>query len=348
MTAPGVVVDGLRLASVSVEPTNQFDDARAEALVLPDGSQWFPQGAFALDGDGDLPFSDKPIPTFSVPPLSSTPDGTMVSETTLAEMLVAARGPVAATGTFTDANGVPSSRLDLPAGSRLASVCLAGAELDPPCQESAIEPTLTISVGVVEGTEVRVAGDGEVMVGGAASATALGRTWEGHVVSLDAGVVDASAQYRDGGWAVAGASADARQLWVDAWPVVDTVLSGISTTQDADFFESIFDTNDLRIKLHNVGFASSQILEVEGTGPGASQVGFGLARSGAHDAGLGVRRGGRTVNLADGGAVESELRPGGRLDRGLRFEVGSPATITLRGNFPEVVVPLDIDGASRE
>ncbi|MEA2704031.1 MAG: hypothetical protein QOD63_1976, partial [Actinomycetota bacterium] len=53
----------------------------------------------------------------------------------------------------------------------------------------------------------------------------------------------------------------------------------------------IFDRNRLLwVEWTNVGFATAQILEAEGVGPGAPGVGFDLNKSLSHDAGLRARR----------------------------------------------------------
>lgn len=93
-----------------------------------------------------------------------------------------------------------------------------------------------------------------------------------------------------------------------------------------------------------MGDATSQILEAEGLGPGAAGVGFDLNKSLGHDAGLDVRRGDRVIRFKGGADVDSNLPPDGKTDRELSYRAGQPATLVLRGNFPEVRVELAVPG----
>lgn len=93
-----------------------------------------------------------------------------------------------------------------------------------------------------------------------------------------------------------------------------------------------------------MGFATAQILEAEGVGPGAPGVGFDLNKTLSHDAGLRARRRDKVVNLDGGADIDSNLAPGGKTDRELSYAAGHPATLVLRGNFPEVTVDLPVPG----
>jgi hypothetical protein len=73
---------------------------------------------------------------------------------------------------------------------------------------------------------------------------------------------------------------------------------------------------------------------------GAKSVGFRLATTTGHDAGLGVTRRPEVRNLKNGIDIPSELEVGKSIERGLSFEPGAEASIVLRGNFPAVTVPL--------
>lgn len=250
----------------------------------------------------------------------------------------ATRGPVAVVGDFVMADGRRAERLALPAGSRLVEDCQPRQPGDVATCFSSTPAVASVSIVASDGLVVKVSGDGEVAVAGAASANALGRSWAGQVVAVEAGGLEANATYRNGGWEVTGSASAARQVWVDVWPVVETTLSARSVVRSP----GIRDSYSLRIQWTNVGFASSQIFEAQGRGPGASQVEFDLNKTSGHDAGLGVSRGDRVLDLKGGGDIDSNLAPGDSVDRGVSHLAGSPATIVLRGNFPEVSVALAI------
>jgi len=92
------------------------------------------------------------------------------------------------------------------------------------------------------------------------------------------------------------------------------------------------------------GIATAQVLEAEGSGPGAEGIGFDLNKTLGHDAGLGLRRGDRVLGFDGGEDIDSNLPPGGESDRELSYRAGQPATLVLRGNFPEVTVVLAVPG----
>ena len=106
-----------------------------------------------------------------------------------------------------------------------------------------------------------------------------------------------------------------------------------------------FDRNRLlKVEWTNVGHATAQILEAEGSGPGALRIGFDLNKTLGHDAGLGVRRGDQVTNLRGGADIDSNLAPGGKTNRELSYDAGQEATLVLRGNFPDVRVELAVPG----
>ncbi len=77
-------------------------------------------------------------------------------------------------------------------------------------------------------------------------------------------------------------------------------------------------------------------------GPGAKSVGFDLAITLGHDAGLNVSRARKVINLKNGADINADLAPGKTIDRGLSYQPGADATIVLRGNFPTVTVALPV------
>jgi len=120
------------------------------------------------------------------------------------------------------------------------------------------------------------------------------------------------------------------------------VLDARSFSTGPGFFDR---SRLLRVEWTNVGDATSQIMEAEGIGPGAAGVGFDLNKSLGHGAGLDVRRGDRVITFEGGADIDSNLAPGGKTDRELSYRAGQPATLVLRGNFPEVRVELAVPGA---
>ena len=135
------------------------------------------------------------------------------------------------------------------------------------------------------------------------------------------------------------AAGSARQVWIDVWPVVGTVLEA-SSGYDRGLHTCVRDCR-VRLRYRNVGHATAQIFEAEAVG-GVNAVALGLNATRTHDAGLGVHRGGHEVNLRVGRGVDSHVPPGGASDRGLSHTPGVPVTLVLRGNFDEVRVPLAI------
>jgi len=250
-----------------------------------------------------------------------------------ASVLGAAPG-VTAVGSFVQAEGAKVDRLALPPGTKVVEECQISGSAAP----SLCPPVSTVAVEMVAivGTSIRAEGDGEAAVAGSVRASALGRRWSGLVVAVEAGRLRSSAAYADGRWTLTADGQAARQLWVDVWPVVDTTLRAASAPNSPNLVNSYH----LRILWTNIGFASSQVFEAEGVGPAAAKVGFSLNKTEGHDAGLHVRRGDSVRNLAGGGDVDSNQPPGRGVDRGLLAPAGTTATIILRGNFPDVSVPL--------
>lgn len=337
LTTEGMIVDGigratLDLGSADPRPASSRGEPLASnrVLVLPDGAQWYPLGPVKLEGGGDLAFS------------SAAAKGPSVTATapSLEAVLGSARG-ITGVGTFVQPQGAQVARLGLPAGTRLVELCRRepGAGLTP-CPDRT-SPPLQVEVTVASGQSMRASGDGEVAVAGGVRVSALGRSWEAMVGAVEAQRLRASATYDVDRWAVTAEGDGARQVWVDVWPVVDTKLTARSVLR----IPGVLDSFSLRIQWTNVGFATSQIFEAEGVGPGASTVGFDLNKTVGHDAGLGVTRGDRVLNLRGGGDIDSNLAPGENVDRGLSATAGSAVTVVLRGNFPEVRVPLAVPPA---
>ena len=94
----------------------------------------------------------------------------------------------------------------------------------------------------------------------------------------------ASASFDGVQWQLEAVTESARQLWVDGWPVADTVLEARSYSVEPGFFDR---NRLLKVEWSNVGHATAQILEAEGSGPGALRIGFDLNKTLGHDAGLG-------------------------------------------------------------
>jgi hypothetical protein len=333
-------------------------------LRLASGERWYPDGAFRLEGDGDVT-----VPAVADPAVGDSAsldtDGVrsidaagagMAARVVFADLLAGARTSVVARGSFYGDDGREVDELVLAPGTTLSGSCHTlppvTTEPTPPpapgeCERQLADGTpIVVTVAARSGTTVRAAGAGEVAVAGRARATAVGqswegRSWEGLVVAVEGLSVEASAIYDGRKWSVTGRVDDARQLWVDVWPVVDTILEGRSFSTAPGFFDR---NRLLRVEWVNVGFATAQILEAEGVGPGAPGVGFDLNKTLGHDAGLRVRRGDKVVNLDGGADVDSNLPPGGETDRELSYRAGQPATLVLRGNFPEVTVDLAVPG----
>lgn len=361
-TTDGVVERGLASATFDLGPDDEPDDDEPDdnepdesprnVLVLRDGSRWWPRGPFHLDAPGDLPFtaSDQPVGLLPASEerafrsVEASGSSMQVRVPSLEAALASAGGPVTALGNFVGPDGNEVVRLPLPAGTRLSRECPSGDEPGAASCRSSSERLgpFPVVVDAGPGMTVRATGDGEAAVAGSVEAEALGRRWDGLVGAVEAKGLSATAVHDRGVWRVTAEGGQARQVWIDVWPVVDTMLSARSVAVDP----GPFDTKDFKIQWTNVGFATSQIFEAEGSGSGARTVGFDLNKTLGHDAGLNVRRGDRVENLRGGGDIDSNLAPGESVDRKLSGTAGTQATIALRRNFPEVRVPLAIPSSA--
>ncbi|HEX3623529.1 MAG TPA: hypothetical protein VHT97_14540, partial [Acidimicrobiales bacterium] len=280
-TVAGVVPGGLGLASLKLASTDPRGTGGASPpadnvdLTLPDGSKWYPVDPFRLDASGDLPFSSATAVSGAV---------TLVVPS-LAAVLANAPDPVTAVGTFVAADGRSVDRLALPRATKVGRDCAR-----PPCQAGSDVPA--VSLAAAPGTVLKAttgAGSGEAAVAGTARAQALGRRWDSLVGAVEG--TDLAAQATWGGrvWTLTATTRGARQLWVDAWPVADTALTGSSAINNG--VHNCLLNCDLRVRWANTGWATSQIYEAEAEGPTGHTIGFDLNKSLGHDAGLGVRRG---------------------------------------------------------
>lgn len=295
-------------------------------LTLPDGSTWRPEGTFRLEGSGPLTFTGV-----------QARDGMLdVGAKSLQAILAPASGPVTAVGAFVAPDGRRTDRLALPPTARVGEDCGR-----PSCSDPDVAPLATLAVAAgftVSGQTGPWAG--EVSVAGTARAQALGRSWEGLVGAVEGRETRGTATWDGRTWSVSATAGTAHQVWVDVWPVATTTLSATSAYDPGP--HSCFRNCSVRFRWANTGWATSHILEAEGSGPGSGSVRFGLTDSYGHDAGLGIRRGGKRKNLGNGDAIFSTMAPGGKGDRGLTTKPGSSVVVVLRGNFPDVTVQLAI------
>jgi hypothetical protein len=353
LTVGGTIVGALGRTSVDLGSPDADRPTSGRALAFPDGQRWYPQQPFRLEAEGDLPFRATPSARFldSERGFSVEAAGRAVTvRTAFDELLAAAGGQVAVTGEFLGRDGVRVDDLVIPAGTLIAGECppesvsTTSSPFAAGCRQptAGAEQSLVVTVDAAEGMTVQASGDGEVAVAGDVRAKAEGKSWDGLVVALEGPQIAAFAAYDGRQWSVSADATGARQVWVDVWPVVDTVLEARSFSTGPGFFDR---SRLLRVEWINVGHATGQIMEAEGIGPGASGVGFDLNKSLGHDAGLDVRRGDRVVTFKGGADVDSNLAPGGKTDRELSYRAGQPATLVLRGNFPEVRVELAVPGA---
>lgn len=328
----GVVPGGLGQVSLKLATAEPRPGASTPAdqntvnLTLPDGSKWYPKGAFRLDASGDLPFTSAAAVNGAV----------TLTVASLAAVLGRAPDPVNAVGTFVAADGRLVDRLGLPRATRVGQDCPS-----PPCGPTNDVPAVTLTAGpdtvLRASTTTR---SGEAAVAGAARAQALGRRWDGLVGAVEGTDLDATATWDGRTWTLTAAVRGAHQVWVDVWPVADTTLTATSTVNDN--LHNCLRNCDLRLRWANTGWATSQIYEAEAVGTGGRSIGFSLNKSLGHDAGLGVRRGDREINLGGGGDVDSNQAPGEKVDRGLSYTPGSDVTMVLRGNFPDARVHLAV------
>ena len=355
LSTGGTIVGALGRTTVDLGSADADRPIAGRALAFPDGERWYPQQPFRLEAEGDLPFRPTPPDRvfdrerrFSV----EAAGGAVNVRIGFDELLAAAGGQVAVSGEFVRQDGTRVDDLVVPAGTVIAAACPdpvsttalpdgAGCPAGAETEADASDQSLVVTVDAAKGMTVQSSGDGEAAVAGDARATAEGKSWEALVVALEGPEITAAATYDGRQWSVTADAAGARQLWVDVWPVVDTVLQGRSFSTGPGFFDR---SRLLRVEWINVGDATSQIMEAEGVGPGAAGVGFDLNKSLGHDAGLDVRRGDRVITFKGGADVDSNLPPGGETDRELSYRAGAPATLVLRGNFPEVRIELAVPG----
>jgi len=359
LNTAATVVGGLRGTTLGLGDREPDEPTAGPMLRLAGGEQWYPDGDFRLEADGDV---SVPGVTDGADPISDLLDGDgvrsidaagskIVARVVFADLLAGATGPVVARGSFYGLDGGHAEELVLPPGTTFSGPChtIPAVTFEPAsvpapgdCDRQLPDGTPMIAtVPASRGTAVRAAGVGEVAVAGQARAAALDRSWEGLVVAVEGYGIDAGATFDGRQWSVTAQVADARQVWVDVWPVVDTVVQARSFSTGP----GIFDRNRLlRVEWVNVGFATAQILEAEGVGPGAPIVGFDLNKTLSHDAGLRARRGDKVLNLDGGADIDSNLPPGDTTDRELSYAAGQPATLILRGNFPDVTVELAVPG----
>lgn len=334
LTTPGRVVGGIRQASIRHGPPDP--QGAADTFLLPDGSRWSPQGRIQLDGPDDLPFRS-----------AKTYGQTLTVQTESFEaVLASAASGVTAVGVFVRSDGQRVDRLALPPGTRKVRGCPAGSR----CSDEDSPSPLQLEVASEQGLSIHAAGNGEAAVAGTARVTALDRSWNGLVAAVEAQDLRVAATFNAGHWTVTATGHEARQVWIDVWPVVDGELSAKGVVKKPSFFHPFRGDRrfPLRIQWKNVGHATTYIHEAQGAGPGAKSVGFDLASSLGHDAGLNVSRGRKAVNLKDGATISAELAPGRSIDRGLSYQPGADATIVLRGNFPTVTVPLPVPSTAPE
>ena len=322
-TMTGAIPDALDDATFRL-PEERGDPLN---LTLPDGTIWHPKGEFRLEAAGPLAFTS----------VRARGSGLDLGVGSLEGVLAAAEGPVTAVGTFAGPVGQRVDRLPVPPTTRIGEDCGR-----PNCSDPFPRADPVVTLRAAPGAAVRAktaAVSGEVAVVGTARAAALGRSWDGLVGAVEGTGLEATATWDGRAWSVSANAAAASQVWIDVWPVVDTTVTASSELDVGQ--HSCFRDCSVRLRWANTGWATSQILEAEGLGSGSTSVRFGLTGSMGHDAGLGVSRGTRK-NLAGGGPIASSLQPREADDRGLTTKPGSAVIIVLRGNFPEVQVPLAV------
>ena len=349
------VVGGLRGTTLGLGDRESDEPTAGPMLRLAGGQQWYPDGDFRLEADGDVSVSGvtddgASLEADGVRSIDAA-GSAIVARVVFADLLAGATGPVVARGSFFGLDGGHVEELVLPPGTTFSGPChtIPDISFEPTtvpapgdCDRQLPDGTPIIATVLASrGMVVRAAGAGEVAVAGQARATALDRSWDGLVVAVEGFGIEAGATFDGRQWSLTAQVGDARQVWVDVWPVVDAVLQARSFSTGP----GTFDRNPLlRVEWVNAGFATAQILEAEGLGPGAPDVGFDLNKTLSHDAGLRARRGDKVVNLDGGADVDSNLAPGDTTDRELSYAAGQPATLVLRGNFPDVTVELAVPG----
>lgn len=218
-----------------------------------------------------------------------------VEAPSLQAVLATARSGVVAVGAFTGGDGKTVDRLNLPPSTLLVGLCPRRTALDPPggCLPTSFG-AVAVTITAVDGLTIRASGEGEAAVAGTATAEALGQSWKGRVGAVEATGLAVTAAREGGRWKVAVNGQGARQLWIDVWPVVDTVLQASSSPATALF--GSLNPLSTRIQVRNVGFATSQIYAAEGSGDDAKEARYGLNKSLATTPGSGC--GGETRSRA--------------------------------------------------
>lgn len=276
-------------------------------ITFPDGADWM-----LLD---DLPTANLPFqPSF------------------LSGGAVQGSVPIAGrtlTGRFEAEDGTQVDQLAVPAGTSPVPAYV----VPRPGMKVLVDASISSSAAGIEDNGL------SIELAGSVKAKALGQAWNGLVGSVEADQLKVTATWANGGWSVTADAPSARQLWIDVWPVVDTVLDARSG-YDGGAHSCVGDCS-VRLRYANAGAATAQIMEVEAVGA-PYKVDLGINTTNNHDAGLGVRRGGTVTGFGGGRPIDSHLRPGDRFDRGLTYTRGVPVTLIIRGNFPEVRVTLAI------
>lgn len=333
LTMGGTVDGGLAGASVSLGVRTSSDTPTdGRSLVLPTGERWYPQAPFRLDAAGDLPVRELASPDTDGTHSVAAADRTLTAQVRFPAVLEAAGGAMTVHGDFVGTDGSRVDTLVIPPGTVIA------APADQPGDDL---QQAVATVEATDGTVVRGSGAGEAAVAGTGRLEAEGRSWDGIVVAVEGDQVEATATFDGRQWSLTAHAGDARQAWVDVWPIADTFLQARSYSTAPGFLDR---NRLLKVEWTNVGHATAQVLEAEGVGPGADGVGFDLNKTLGHDAGLGARRGDQVRGFGGGADIDSNLAPGGRTNRELSYLAGQPATLTLRGNFPEVRLELAVPG----
>ena len=208
MTAvAGAIPDALDDATLRL-PDDRRDPLN---LTLPDGTTWRPNGEFRLEATGPLAFTS----------VRARDGALVVGVDSLETVLGLAEGPVTAIGTFTGPAGERVDRLGLPTTARIGADC-GRPRCSDPIPRAAPVVSLRVGPGFAVGAKTSAAA-GEMAVGGTARAAALGRTWDGLVGAVEGTGLEGTATWDGRTWSVSANAAAARQVWIDVWPIADTI-----------------------------------------------------------------------------------------------------------------------------